>query len=737
MQLPLAHRTRRFAIAGLTFSSAILTASAQRSSDSEIISLSAFSVSAEKMTGYRAGNAITATGVNTAIVDTPIAINVVTGEFLTDTAAFELRHALDFVPGVRTAENNESRFRVRGFTSLAALRNGHFRRQLFPTWNVDRVEVIKGATAIFHGSSRPGGIINYITRRPAFEAAGEIRVLYGSHDHYRGEIHYTAPLSETFAFRVGAGAYTAGGFRDFWSNEGDYVGTSFTWRPSPRVEITMEYEHISQEISDQQSTDLFTTNDQRSLARIYPANDPSGFTFNLGGPESFRLYSSSTVDLDARVQLADHLYFRLEGNFAEDNFRVLRSQGIRENAGANAGTVTIRFGDFANYRDSWNLKNTFIAEFNAGATHHTVMLGHQSSEMRQRTPGFGRKNGRQGPQFRYNPATGAFPEFPTIAPQYPLRATELIEGIGNRTGDGPWNDNRRVRESSTAFYLIDTIDMMDGRLKVMAGARYTELRETLAWDSLPTVTPANRLVQDRITPQAGVLFKLTSEWSAFASYSESLESQNSIDADGNTSGPIEGRGYEIGVKADAFDHMLSATISVFEVERSNTATRDTAREIREGRDPLFFFGNTETSRGLELDLAYNPVANWQILLTYAWLWQREVTAAQVPAQVGAIFQQTPEHAINVWTKYTFTGGPTRGLEIGGGIRWDDGYLVTPLIESDPSYRADLLVRYPLTVFRQRVVASLNVRNITDQRNLGGSINWTNPREFTFSLSARF
>ena len=703
----------------------------------EVIGLAAFSVSAERVTGYRAGNAITATGVDTAIIDTPIAINVVTGEFLSDTAAFELRHALDFVPGVRTAENNESRFRVRGFTSLAALRNGHFRRQLFPTWNIDRVEVIKGATAIFHGSSRPGGIINYVTRRPSFTAAGEVRAMYGSHDHVRGEVHYTGPLSETLAFRVGAGAYTAGGFRDDWSNEGNYFGTSGTWRPSDRVELTLDFEYIDQDISDQQSTDLFTTNDQRSLARIYPAEDPTGYRFNLGGPESFRLYSSLAVDLDLRVAVTDRITYRLEGNFAEDNFEVLRSQGIRENAGANAGTVTIRFGNFANYRDSWDVKNTLVGEFETGAMEHTLMLGHQSNEMRQRTPGFGRKNGRQGPQFRYRPATGQFPEFPALAAQYPLRATELIEGIGGRTGDGPWNDNRRVRESATAFYLIDTITMLEGRLRVMAGARYNELRETLAWDSRPVVAPADRLVQDRVTPQAGLLYKVTDEWSVFASYSESLESQNSIDADGNVSGPIEGRGYEFGIKADAFENRLSATISLFEVERANTASRDTLREALEGRDPLFFFGNTDTSQGVELDLAYNPLAQWQVLVSYAWLWQREVTGAQDPTRIGTIFEQTPEHALNVWTKYTFASGALKGGEIGGGVRWDDGYLVTPLIKSNASHRFDLLLRYPLEIAGRTVTAMLNVNNVTDERNLGGSINWTNPREFTLSLSTRF
>ncbi len=703
----------------------------------DIINLAAFDVSAAKMTGYRAANAVTATGIGTDIIDTPIAINVVTGEFLQDTAAFELRQALDFAPGVRTQENNESRIRVRGFDALSLLRNGHYRRQLFASWNIDRIEVIKGATAIFHGSNRPGGIINYLTRKPSFTGSTEAKVLVASHEHYRTEVSTTGPVNDQLAYRVGAGAYTAGGFRDFWHNRGNYAAGAVTYRPNAKVDITAEYEHVSQNISDQQSTELFVTNNQLALARIYPAGDPTGFNYNLGGPDSFRKYSTDTLDLDVRLRLTDRIVYRLEANVAEDNFRVLRTQGTRENAGANAGTVTIRFGDYANYRDSWDIKNSLIGQFALGASAHTVMLGHQSNETRQRTPGFGRKNGRDGPNFRYNPTTGAFPEFPTLAPQYPLKGLALLEGIGTRTADGVWNDNRRIKEISNAYYLIDTVDLMSARLKVMAGARYTQIRRTLAWDSLPAIATADSIVQDRVTPQFALLYKLNPEWSVFATYSQSLEPQNQVDADGNAAGPVEGAGYEIGIKADAFERRLAATLSLFEIERSNTATRDTVREAQVGRSPLFFFGNTETVQGFEADVAYNPTNAWQVLLTYTWLWQSETTAAQDPTRIGTPFTLTPEQTFNVWTKYVVPSGPAKGLELGGGFRWDGGYLLTALIETGASHRFDLLVRYPLTLAGRRVSLSANLNNVSDEKNLGGGLNWTNPREFTLSASTRF
>lgn len=703
----------------------------------EAVALSAFTVSAGKAAGYRPANSVTATGIGTAIVDTPIAINVLTGEFLADTAAFEFRDALGFAPGVRTSENNESRFRVRGFDALALLRNGHYRRQLFPTWNIDRVEVIKGAAAIFHGSNRPGGIINYLTRRPSFTPEREVKLLVGSHDHRRAEVGAAGPLSPALAYRVGVGNYSAGGFRDFWHNRGEYYGAAVTYRPSPRLEVTLDAERVTQHISDQQSTELFVTNNQRALAPIYPAADPTGFRYNLGGPDAFRDYGSVAIDLDARIRLNDHLVYRLEANFAEDDFRVLRTQGTRANAGANASTVTIRFGDYANYRDSWDLKSTLVSRFSFAGLRHTALLGHQANELRQRTPGFGRKNGRDGPNFIYNPSTGAFPEFPALPPQYPLQGRQLINRIGSRTADGPWNDNRRIKEASTSLYAIDTAEAFAGRVRLMAGARYNQLRRTLRWDSVPGILPADSVVQSRVTPQFGLLGKLSREWSLFASYSESLEPQNSVDADGNVAGPVQGQGWEAGVKADALGQRLAATVSTFRIERSNTASRDTAREARLGRSPFFLFGNTDTVSGAEADLAFNPVASWQILATYTWLWQRETTASPTPALVGVPFVLTPERAATLWTKYVVPAGVLAGLEIGAGVRWDNGYLLTALIPTGASRTYDAMARFPFRLGGRRLSATLNVKNLTDERNLGGFLNWTNPREAYLSLNLRF
>ena len=68
------------------------------------------------------------------------------------------------MPGIITNPNYESYINIRGFSGLQSYRNGQYRRQLYSTWGMDRIEVIKGSSSIFFGLVRPGGVVNYITQ---------------------------------------------------------------------------------------------------------------------------------------------------------------------------------------------------------------------------------------------------------------------------------------------------------------------------------------------------------------------------------------------------------------------------------------------------------------------------------------------------------------------------------------------------------------------------------------------
>src|SRR6478672_11718199 len=68
----------------------------------ELIKLSEFNVAADRASGYRAQSAITATGFDAKIIDVPVTINVLTGEFAQDVGGSLQSEVLRYVPGVIT-----------------------------------------------------------------------------------------------------------------------------------------------------------------------------------------------------------------------------------------------------------------------------------------------------------------------------------------------------------------------------------------------------------------------------------------------------------------------------------------------------------------------------------------------------------------------------------------------------------------------------------------------------------
>src|SRR5690606_13426093 len=63
--------------------------------------------------------------------------------------------------------------------------------QLF---NIERVEVLKGPAGTLYGSGEPGGLINYVTKRPSAEAGARFVGILGNFDLYGGSAELTGAL---------------------------------------------------------------------------------------------------------------------------------------------------------------------------------------------------------------------------------------------------------------------------------------------------------------------------------------------------------------------------------------------------------------------------------------------------------------------------------------------------------------------------------------------------------------
>jgi iron complex outermembrane recepter protein len=756
--------------------------------DDYVLSLEAFTVSAEKSSGYRATNSITATGIGTKIADTPLAISVVTSEFIKDRNLNDLYEALQSVPGVLTNPRSESAYTVRGFGGNITYRNGQYRRQLHTSWNIDQVEVILGPSAIFFGAVRPGGIVNFITKKPLFDRDfTDVGASVGTEGYYKGEIYHNQVLNDELAVRVGVGAIDdSNSNRDFFYKREYYTGASAIWKPTPNQQITIDLEAINRKqfylnvyagriLSNSKylynPAAIAVMNKNRAAASdttawlganghstsvgvydifapVYGArNERGGYGYALAS-DGRQFNESRTVDFDYLLKITDSLVFQSTWNYGFDDASGLQIADADTRVFAD-GTMRVRYEDWINVRHSHMIHNKLTWRFNLGPTKHTIQLGQDFQYVRFTRPGFVNPannifrespgNNDNSPYYYYNPSLGV-----------PLSLEAMRAASGQN-----FNAIRERWEENYGLFLVDQMQLFNDRLFLMGGARDNRFTGKIKYNRPVVVTnllvekDANGLAdydlvgsKGKITPQAGALFKITPTLGAYATWSTSIEPNFAIDADGVTAEPVESSSWDFGLKADFFDNRLTATAAYYDIERENLSYRDTARENTTGRSPYYIFGNSEASKGAELNVNYSPVDNYQLVFGWSHLLEAKTTKSNTAALVGRRFGYTPENTLSIWNRYSFQGDVLKGLVFGLGVRYHDGAMASQgldvAVKIPPFTVYDAMLSYPLRLGARNYNLQLNVKNLTDKfyrDNADGFIG--EPRRAYLSVSTRF
>ena len=121
-----------------------------------------------------------ATRSSARLIDIPQAIAVLPARLLEDIGALDTKDLYRHISGV--VDSPYSSTVVRGFTQREVLVNGMrgnpfgslegdvassgFSTSQFRLTNVERVEVLKGPASVLYGPGEPGGVINYVTKKP-------------------------------------------------------------------------------------------------------------------------------------------------------------------------------------------------------------------------------------------------------------------------------------------------------------------------------------------------------------------------------------------------------------------------------------------------------------------------------------------------------------------------------------------------------------------------------------------
>ena len=121
-------------------------------------------------------------------VDTPFSTHVVTSEEGEDLFATTANDLFKYDPAVAVISNNtiseNSMFTVRGMP-IDTLNGIKVDGQSFPSWDTDlslepfeQVQLLKGLSGFMYGFGAPGGIVNYVLKRPTDDPYRSISIGY-------------------------------------------------------------------------------------------------------------------------------------------------------------------------------------------------------------------------------------------------------------------------------------------------------------------------------------------------------------------------------------------------------------------------------------------------------------------------------------------------------------------------------------------------------------------------------
>jgi len=182
---------------------------------------------------------VTATKRTQLLIDVPQSITVVSGSALEDQNASNFQDYLKLVPGLQLNQSTpgQGRLIARGinsggvastvsvymdetpFGSSSGLVNGAVLAGDFDTFDLDRIEVLRGPQGTIYGASSLSGVLKFVTKQPstsAFTARGRVGIetTNGGELGYQGNLVVNAPLSDTIAFRATGSYRKYGGFID-------------------------------------------------------------------------------------------------------------------------------------------------------------------------------------------------------------------------------------------------------------------------------------------------------------------------------------------------------------------------------------------------------------------------------------------------------------------------------------------------------------------------------------------
>lgn len=597
--------------------------------------------------GYLAKRTAAGTKTDTALVEAPRSISVVTREQMDDRNVHTLDDAVRYLPGITASsfgsDTRSDWLRVRGFEPTQfldglPLPKGVYANPKQETWNLDRLALLRGPASSVYGQTPPGGLLDMVSRRPSAEASSEVQLQYGSDNHRQINFASTGKIDDEGQFLYSlSGVLRDGGTPiDHIDDKRYNIAPSLTWNIDEDTRFTL----LTQ----------FTRDDTGITSQFYPIQGtkidmPFGEIShhkNLGDP-NYDFYDRTYYALGYAFEhrLNDVWQFR-------QNLRYTRSE-----LSFQAVTVNSYNPDFANLgfvvddqgntgRGTTNVDeditqfavdNNFQGDFVTGDVSHTLLIGldHQRNTT------------------NYLSIFGTAPGINVNDPIYGLPITRPARSTA-------FYDYEQ-KTQQTGLYLQDQMAIDQWRLTL--GGREDWVHTGTTFFNKGDATNTER--DKNFSGNAAISYVFDSGFVPYLSYAESFQpTSNAVASPTESFKPTEGKQWELGIKYQPPGSNTLLTAAVYDLTQKNVSVTHNVGNVTVTSQT----GEVKV-KGLELEAVSDVTENLKITAAYT-LAKSEV---QEGIYKGNRLQLMPNQQASVWGDYTWHNGVLDGFGIGAGARY--------------------------------------------------------------------
>lgn len=653
--------------------------------------------------------------------DTPYSMSVTSQALLKNTQATSLDDVFKRNPFTQmyspTGAGYASAVNIRGFSGAGSLNiaNDGLR---FTTGadagnfleDTEQLEIITGLTGFLYGPASPGGLANYVLKRPTYDTYRSVTVGNAGGENYYLHGDFGGKLDDEgkFAYRLNLLTQDGETAIDMQKRRRQMISFALDWNINDDLQLQFDASHKKTE--NRGLTSYWFFGDQAYRPRASQLDNDKLYS------QKWAFSDNETDKAGVRGKWRLNDTFSLRGAVAAQKY-------TEENTYTgptvySPGVYTQPLYAFAPIDHSETSGYLFLdSAFQTGSIGHKMTVGYQGNVSRIRQ--YEDHIPFPGPQYTDMSGGGL-----------PIGDSQQYDKPGYSIGHG---DQRLASKTESNNFLIGDVITFNDQWSSILGVTRTQIKtyanEFVYAKAFGTPETETRYNQSKTSPNISLIYKPLPWLTTYATYIEGLQAggtaPNTAINYGEMFAPQVSKQYEVGAKATVGETLL--TLALFNIEKPNGYINQFRVYSEDGK---------QVNNGLEFSVTGKVTPELTVIGGFTLL-DPKIKDSSVKANDGNAPTNVAKQLAKVYAEYDIN--PVPGLALTGGAFYTGKQYTDEANDYHlPAFTTfDAGARYRMKVSDNDLTLRLNVSNLTNKEYWLNSYYLGDPRAVQFSAQLEF